>query len=247
MTGSRVVRLLSVALAGALYWPGEPAAAAGPYLSSEAPVPMARRSMVMGRLFDPATSGTENTTPRVPKPAIISKAQWGGKESSGTMTSHVPTVLTLHHEGSPKPLTPDRDPKVLLQNLQKWGWSAKGWADIPYHFMVDLEGRIYECRDIMKSGDTATTYDPTGHLLVTAMGNYELQAPTEKQLSAICDLMAWACDVYNIDPATLRGHLEYAETACPGKYLYPFGASGFIEGEVRARIARAYGAAPGEP
>jgi hypothetical protein len=240
------VLILAGFLVGTLCHHGGSVALAGPYLSSEVPLPMARRTMPLGRAFDAATSGAENATPRVPKPPIISKAAWGGQESSGTMKGHFPTLLTLHHEGSPKPLTPDRDPKVLLQNLQKWGWSAKGWADIPYHFMVDLEGRIYECRDIMKAGDTATTYDPTGHLLVTAMGNYDLQTPTEKQLSAICDLMAWACDKYNIDPATLRGHLEYAQTACPGKYLYPYLASGFIEGEVRLRIARAYGAAPAE-
>ena len=246
MKRSGLVNSLRAILAGAFLWLPGHHAAAGPYLSSDVPLPMARRSMPLGRVFDASTSGSENAAPRVPKPAVLSKADWGGQESSGTMKSHFPVMLTLHHEGSPKPLTPDHDPKVLLQNLQKWGWSARGWADIPYHFMVDLDGRIYECRDIMKAGDTATTYDPSGHLLITAMGNYELQAPSEKQLSAICDLMAWACDKYNIDPATLRGHLEYAETACPGKFLYPYLASGFIEGEVRLRIAKAYGATPAD-
>jgi hypothetical protein len=56
----------------------------------------------------------------------------------------------------------------------------------------------------------------------------------------ICDLMAWACDYYNINPESLRGHQEYADTDCPGKYLYPFVVSGFFEGEVRKRIHDAY-------
>lgn len=198
------------------------------------------RNVAFGRTFDDSTSGTINPSPRVPKPKIISKAEWGGGESSGTMKSHFPVRLTFHHEGSPKPLTPGEDPKRLLQNLQKYGWAQKNWPDIPYHFLIDLDGNIYEARNVLKVGDTNTKYDPAGHLLISVMGNYERQAANEKQLMAICDLMAWASDYFNINPESLRGHQEYADTDCPGKYLYPFVVSGFFEGEVRKRIHDAY-------
>jgi hypothetical protein len=34
--------------------------------------------------------------------------------------------------------------------------------------------------------------------------------------------------------------MNYASTACPGKFLYPYVASGFLEGEIRKRIRKAY-------
>lgn len=210
------------------------------YLDSSHPRPMSLKDLALGRTFEADTSGTINSNAKVEKPRIISKLEWGGGESSGTMKSHFPVSLTVHHEGSPKPLTPSQDPKQLLQNLQNYGWSQKGWPDLPYHFLIDLQGNIYEGRDAMKVGDTNTSYDPSGKLLVTIMGNTNIQAPTKAQLDAMTSLMAWAADYYNIDPATIKGHLEYTQTACPGKYLYPYVASGFFEGEVRRRISEAY-------
>jgi hypothetical protein len=214
------------------------------YQDSSNPRPMSLKSLNIGRTFGPETSGTINQNTKVVQPRIISKTEWGGGESSGTMKSHFPSSLTVHHEGSPKPLTPDRDPKELLKNLQKYGWTQKSWPDLPYHYLIDLNGNIYEGRDPMKVGDTNTSYDPSGKLLVTMMGNTNIQAPTKAQLESMTQLMAWAADYYNIDPATIKGHLEYTSTGCPGKYLYPFVASGFFEGEVRRVLKEAYNPDP---
>lgn len=202
--------------------------------------PMVHRDESLGRAFVPTTAGEINPAPRVARPAMIPKSVWGGQESSGPMRRHRLVRVTLHHEGSPKPLSPNDDPARLLRNLQSWGFREKGWPDIPYHFLIDLEGRIYEARDPSAVGDTSTQYDPTGHLLITLMGNYELQTPTSRQLDALCDLVAWACDYYNLDPATIGCHREFATTACPGKYFAPYVLSGYIEAEVRARIRKAY-------
>lgn len=216
------------------------AAVAQPFQTSDHTRPMAKRGLEIGRAFAPETSGTINSAPRVPKPAIISKQEWGGGESSGTMRAHFPVTLTLHHVASPKPITPQNDPAKDLQNLQKYGWREKGWADLPYHFLIDLEGKIFEGRDPLKAGDTNTKYEPAGKLLISVMGNYELQTPNEKQLNAISDMMAWGSDYYNIPPETIRGHMEFTPTGCPGKYLYPYVASGYFEGEVRERLKKAY-------
>lgn len=213
---------------------------AQPYLHSSQPRPMALRNVDMGRTFDEASSGTINEQARVPKPRIITKTEWGGGESTAPMRSHFPVSLTVHHQGSPKPLTPDQDPKRGLRNLQQYGWNDRNWPDLPYHYLLDLDGNIYEGRDSMKVGDTNTAYNPAGKLLITLMGNTDLQAPTTAQLDAMVDLMAWSADYYNIDPATVRGHMEYTPTGCPGKYLYPFVASGYLEGQIRQKIAKAY-------
>ncbi|MGB9692624.1 MAG: peptidoglycan recognition protein family protein, partial [Candidatus Sumerlaeaceae bacterium] len=203
--------------------------------------PMVSRLGPLGREFLAELAGTTNPVARVKKPPTIPKTVWGGQESSGALKLHRPVRITLHHEGSAKPLTTSDDPKRLLRNLQNWGFRVKGWPDIPYHFLIDLNGNIYEARNLWAVGDTNTQYDPTGHVLVTLMGNYELQTPTPKQLESLCDFLAWLCDHYNIDPATIACHREYAQTACPGKYFTPYVLSGHIEAEVRKRIKAAYG------
>jgi len=203
--------------------------------------PLGQRQLLLGRDFSPTIIGTINAHPKVKQPRIIGQSEWGGEETTASMKPHTPTRITIHHEGSPKPLTPDQDPKKLLQNLQKWGRRERGWPDLPYHFLVDLDGNIYAGRNPQFVGDTNTNYDPTGHLLISVMGNYEIQAPNEKQLNAISELVAWLCDYYNIPPETVRCHQEYVPTTlCPGKYLAPYVLSGFFEGEVRKRIREAY-------
>lgn len=202
--------------------------------------PQAQRQLNLGRTYDAPGADKINPAPRVPKPVIISKTEWNGGESSGTMRSQFPRELTVHHLGSPKPLTPEDDPAQQLRNLQIYGWREKAWADLPYHFLIDLDGNIYEGRDPMKAGDTNTSYDPGNKLLCTLMGNTGLQAPTAKQLDSMVNLMAWASDYYNIDPGTIKGHMEFTSTACPGQYLYPYVASGYFEGQVRQKISQAY-------
>lgn len=238
-TCKAVRALVAVILAAAGFSGG---ATTSTITASAASRPLAARQISCGRLFPHEWVGRPNPNARVPKPAIVSKAEWGGTESSGTLRRHIPQRVTLHHEGSAKPLTGHEDPRHLLRNLQRYCIGQKGWPDIPYHFLVDLDGRIYQARDPLAVGDTNTQYDPMGHLLVTLIGNYELQAPTKAQLDSICDLVAWLCDFYNIDPSTIACHREFAQTACPGRYFTPYVLSGFIEEEVRARIRAAYNA-----
>ena len=237
MTRLGVLRAAAVVTAALI---AAPVSAQVGYPLPDSARPKAMRDLALGRSFDGTTSGQVNPAPRVPKPRIVTKAEWGGKPTSGTAQAHFPSRLTLHHGGDAKPLLPTDDPVKKMVGLQRFSQHDKPWPDIPYHFTIDLQGNIYEARDPMTAGDTNTTYNPKAHLLIEVMGNYEIQEPNEKQIKAISDLMAWACDYYNIDPATIRGHKDYAQTACPGKYLYPYVTSGEIEGQVRTRIRAAY-------
>jgi len=53
------------------------------------------------------------------------------------------------------------------------------WTDIPYHFLIAPDGTIYEGKSVYTVGETATEYDPTGHLLITCLGNLEVQEPSK--------------------------------------------------------------------
>jgi len=132
---------------------------------------------------------------------------------------HRITSITLHHEGSAKPLRPEDDPVAGLRALQSWGERDRNWWDVPYHYLIDLDGHVYEGRDWHYMGETNTTYDPSGHLLISILGNYNLQEPTRAQLDAIANVMAWAVKKFDVPLDSIRGHYNYAETDCPGKNL----------------------------
>jgi hypothetical protein len=149
---------------------------------------------------------------------------------------HRITHVTLHHTGDAQPLMPGEDPVRRLRGLQSWGASDRNWWDVPYHFLLDLEGRIYEGRDYHFMGETNTTYDPGGHFLISVIGNYERQEPTPAQLASIADLMAWALRQYDLPLDRIGGHYNYADTSCPGRNLRKYLEDGTFTRMVRERL-----------
>ncbi|HKW49424.1 MAG TPA: peptidoglycan recognition family protein [Gemmatimonadaceae bacterium] len=168
-------------------------------------------------------------------PNVASSLVAGGAKMRLRVPQHI-TSITLHHEGSPEPLRPSDDPVAKLRGLQSWGERDRNWWDVPYHFLIDLDGRIYEGRDWHYMGETNTTYDPSGHLLISILGNYNRQEPTQKQLDAIADLMAWATTEFHVPLDSIRGHYQYAETNCPGKNLRKYLEDGTFRRMVQARL-----------
>ena len=176
-------------------------------------------------------AGTLSTVPSV----VASSSTAGGAGLRLRVPQHI-TSITLHHEGSAKPLLPSDDPVTGLRALQSWGERDRNWWDVPYHYLIDLDGHVYEGRDWHYMGETNTTYDPSGHLLISILGNYNLQEPTQAQLNAIADVMAWAVKKFDVPLDSIRGHYQYAETNCPGKNLRKYLEDGTFRKMVVARL-----------
>jgi hypothetical protein len=171
-------------------------------------------------------------------PAHVASAAHAGGADMRLRVPHTITHVTLHHTGSAEPLRPHEDPVQRLRALQAWGARDRNWWDVPYHFLIDLSGTIYEGRDWRFTGETNTGYDPAGHLLISVIGNYELQQPTPAQLAAIADLMAWALDRFALSPDRIGGHYDHAETLCPGRHLRALLEDGTLLRMVAQRRAR---------
>jgi N-acetyl-anhydromuramyl-L-alanine amidase AmpD len=115
----------------------------------------------------------------------------------------------------------------------------RNWADIPYHFLIAPDGRIYEGRNVFTTGETATEYDPTGHLLITCLGNLEVQEVPPQQLAALTKLIAYCCKQYTLPYETLSTHRDNSkQTTCPGKNLYKFFENGYIKDEVKKLLKK---------
>jgi len=169
-------------------------------------------------------------------PSHVADAVSAGAADMRLRIPHRITHVTLHHTGDTQILSTTDDPVMRLRNLQAWGARDRNWWDVPYHFLLGLDGLVFEGRDWRFTGETNTAYDPTGHFLISVIGNYDLQEPTPKQLDAIADLMAWALKRFNLPLDRIGGHYHYAKTGCPGRYLRRPLEDGTLKRMVAARL-----------
>lgn len=171
-------------------------------------------------------------------PPEVERSTIAGGAALRLRIPHRITHVTLHHTGSTEPLRPADNPVEKLRGLQSWGAAERNWWDVPYHYLIDLDGRIYEGRDWRYMGETNTTYDPSGHFLISIIGNYERQEPTPAQVKAIADMMAWAIDEFDVPLDRIGGHYNYAGTSCPGQHLRKLLEDGTLKRMVSERLDR---------
>lgn len=171
----------------------------------------------------------------VPAPAIVSMQTWGGVAIANPGPAQTITHITLHHQG--ETWNPARDPAEYLPKLQTWSRQTKHWADIPYHYVIAPDGRIYAARPEGVAGDTNTEYDPRGHLLIMLLGNFEEVEPTPQALAATAELMAWSAQRLGLGTDRIATHKDHSkQTVCPGKNLYRYVQSGWLKRAVQARM-----------
>ncbi|WP_073059109.1 family 10 glycosylhydrolase [Fodinibius roseus] len=159
-----------------------------------------------------------------------------GDASQRLRVHHEIQKITLHHSGSSEPFTADEDPVDRLQGLYNWGKEERNWWDVPYHYLIGLDGTIFEGRDSRYAGDTNTPYHTRGNLLISVMGNYNIQEPTQAQIEAITDLMAWSAKKYDLPVDHIYGHYNWADTSCPGSNLRSYLENGFFRDAVEKRL-----------
>lgn len=168
----------------------------------------------------------------IQQPPIITRQQWGWKTLTDSMPTQIIKRITVHHGGVY--FSPDSDAVAYIQKLQDWSRENKHWIDIPYHYMIDFQGKIYEARPIRFPGDTNTDYDPRGHALICVIGNFEEQQVNEQQLNSLSALIRWLMAKYNVPIDSVKTHKDYTETLCPGKNLYQY----FRNGDIQKRVLR---------
>lgn len=177
-------------------------------------------------------------SPTVETPTVRCREQWQADAIGPGLRAHHIDRITVHHSatGAPK-----WEPQVarLLYGFQKQHQSApKNYPDVAYHLLIDAAGRVWEGRPLWASGDTPTDYDPTGHLLVCLVGNFELGPPPPPQWRALVEVVAWASQRWQVPVERIAGHGDHAHTLCPGKHLRSRIAAGELAAAVQERARR---------
>ena len=150
-----------------------------------------------------------STQPGVPRPPIVSAKQWGSApQPIPDARKQVPAWITIHHAGVlwEGKTTPD----AFVKNMQTWGQKEKNWPDLPYHFLIAPDGRIFEGRAIEYEPESNTKYDLQGNIGIEMMGNFEAQRPSRAQIESCVKLAAWLASEHHIDVDHIRGHRDAA-------------------------------------
>ncbi len=162
---------------------------------------------------------------------IVTRKEWSANTAK-PFKSQIPSIITVHHEGTYFD-TSKQTAKEHILNIQKWSMGKdKNWIDVPYHFLVGLDGAVFEGRDINTLGQSNTSEDVDGQIQIALLGNFEEQEPTKKQINALVNLIAMLCKQHKISPEMIKTHKDFSVTQCPGKNLLSFFTNGKIKEEV---------------
>jgi hypothetical protein len=171
---------------------------------------------------DPALAGELAAS----TPPMLSRERWQAKAPLSGMKPQRPVSIIVHHTGVAQNAKIDLPTK--MRNLQSFSQhpgqvspkrTKPAWPDVPYHFYIDMTGKIAEGRDVGFAGDTNTGYNTVGHIQVVVEGDFEREKPAPAQLAALKNVLVWLALSWNIPIGKISTHKDHAQTTCPGRNL----------------------------
>lgn len=188
----------------------------------------------------PATGGDDLSLQAgvyTPRPKIYSRAQWGADErirDKSSLSFYEVHAGFVHHTVNANNYTAAQVPGII-RGIYNYHVKTRGWSDIGYNFLVDKFGRIWEGRyggvDRPVVGAHTQGYNQYSFAM-SAIGNYDVAAPSSAVVTAYAQLFAWKLSLHGVRASStvqkvgsrnfqaVNGHRDAGQTACPGRYLY---------------------------
>ncbi|MGW2767222.1 peptidoglycan recognition protein family protein [Streptomyces sp. NPDC001275] len=167
------------------------------------------------------TTPTAPTTPparpsTVPKPPILSRADWGADESRSPDPSDYNAdvkAVFVHHTDTAVDYTCDQS-AAQVRSIYLYHTSdkldsnnkviEKAWNDIGYNFLVDKCGTIFEGRKggvdqpVLGAHTFGSNRESTG---IAVLGTYITPGASNAALASVARIAAWKLGQYGADPA----------------------------------------------
>ena len=105
---------------------------------------------------------------------------------------------------------------VSVDDIRQWHLD-RGWSDIGYHYVIDINGNLKEGRPLTRAGAHTRGHNK-GSIGITYVGGVDenikpKDTRTENQKGRLKALILDLMDKYPC--ATLHGHNEFSNKACP--------------------------------
>lgn len=156
---------------------------------------------------------------------IVTREAWGASATRCSSTDSK-TKMAVHYT-----VTPSDNPAARVRAVQRYHMDTRGWCDIGYHFLVGIDGSIYEGRPLELVGAHVGGHN-TGNIGISFIGCFHPSGcssmgptrPPEAMIEAGGRLLGALSRLYGIglDRTSVRGHRDYPGTStnCPGDYLH---------------------------
>lgn len=126
--------------------------------------------------------------------------------------------ITVHHSAMDNSsLRSQADAAAHLESIRSTH-VRNGWADIGYHYAIDPQGRVWECRPSWKQGAHVKDQNEN-NLGIMLMGNFEHQRPTPQSLDSLQRLLVTQMRTHRVPISRVYTHREIGRSACPGRSL----------------------------
>ena len=147
---------------------------------------------------------------------IISRSEWGARapRARNTVTWSQRTEFIVHYSEGPTDQT--------VRSIQDFHMNGRGWADIGYNFLVDVDGRIYEGRGWLVVGAHAPDHNTSGIGVCMIGRNGDATAAAKRSIRWLYD----AAVRHAGRRLAMLGHRDVYATSCPGNELHAWVRAG---------------------
>ena len=106
---------------------------------------------------------------------------------------------------------------IKMETIKSWHVKGRGWSDIGYHYIIELDGSIRNGRPLERSGAHTKGHNATSIGVCYVGGVDKDKRPKDTRTEAQRDAMDKLIDSLRGEhpDATIHGHNEFANKACP--------------------------------
>jgi MYXO-CTERM domain-containing protein len=158
---------------------------------------------------------------------VIARESWGARATRCTGLDAAKYRMAIHHTVTPS----STDPATRIRGIQAYHMDTQGWCDIGYHFLVSVDGRLWEGRSIELLGTHVASHN-SGNIGISFIGCFHTSGcsdwtpfvPPDGMVDAGGSLVRVLSGLYGIpvNSSTVIGHRDHsgATTSCPGDHLH---------------------------
>lgn len=105
--------------------------------------------------------------------------------------------------------------EVTVEEIRRWHVEERGWSDIGYHFVIELDGSVKIGRPIKRSGAHTKGQNSKSVGIAYVGGANNKDTRTKQQRQSLINLITTLNEVYPETKNNVFGHKDFSNKFCP--------------------------------